>query len=73
MQTLQQFTLAEPVRENRLRRMAKRQGLRLRKSRDDGYMIVDPSINAVVCGGSPIPFCLSLDDVEEWLMSLDQL
>lgn len=65
----------DKVRENRLRRMAARQGLRLEKSRRrdpraldyGGWMIVDLRSNAVVAGGSPIPFRLSLDDVEAWL------
>ena len=60
---------AERVRENRVRRMAERQGLALRKSRrrdpyaiDYGtYWLIDPSMNAVTheCG--------NLDEVEEWL------
>ena len=67
---------AEKVRENRVRRMADRQGLSLHKSRrrdpraiDYGlYMLVDPSTNTVVAGteGTGRPN-LSLDDVEEWL------
>jgi hypothetical protein len=63
------------VRENRLRRMAERQGLRLEKSRrrdpravDYGkYMLVNPTINGVVAGivaGRP---GFDLDDVEEFL------
>jgi hypothetical protein len=30
-------------------------------------MIIDPQINAVLAGGSPMPFSLDLDNVEEWL------
>lgn len=68
--------MTDKVRENRLRRMAERQGLALFKSRrrdpraiDYGcWMIVDPTINAVVAGtaatGRPE---MSLDDVEAWL------
>ena len=67
---------SEKVRENRLRRMAERQGLRLVKSRrrdpraiDFGcWMIVDPAINAVVAGTEVVgrPHW-SLDDVERFL------
>jgi hypothetical protein len=58
----------ETTRENRLRRMAKRQGLYITKSRtSDGYMLVDANINCIVAGGSPIPYNLSLDDVESYL------
>ena len=67
---------AEKVRENRLRRAARRQGFELRKSRrrdpaayDYGrWMIVDPSGNTVVAGnqvtGTP---SMTLDEVEDWL------
>jgi hypothetical protein len=67
---------SEKARENRLRRMAERQGLALRKSRrrdprawDYGlWMIVDLETNTVVAGtgagGRPE---LTLDDVETWL------
>lgn len=67
---------SEKVRENRLRRMADRQGLRLEKSRrrdpraiDYGkYTLVDPNTNAIVAGaeGTGRPN-FSLDDVEDWL------
>lgn len=63
----------EKVRENRLRRMAERQGLRLVKSRrrdpraiDYGtYMLVNAEINGVVAGtaGTGRPN-FTLDDVE---------
>jgi hypothetical protein len=64
------------VRENRLRRMAARQGLRLEKSRRrdtraidfNGYMLVDVRLNGVVCGGEPFPYSATLDDVEAYLM-----
>jgi len=63
------------VRENRLRRMAERQGMRLLKSRRrdsraldyGGYMLVDLRTDAVVAGGSPTPFFLDMDEVEAWL------
>ena len=66
----------ERVRENRLRRMAERQGLRLVKSRrrdpraiDDGtYMLVNAQINGVAAGtaGTGRPN-FTLDDVENYL------
>lgn len=66
---------ADKVRENRLRRMAQRQGLRLDKSRrrdpraaDYGcYMIVDAATNMAVAGSGPIGPSLGLDDVELYL------
>lgn len=62
----------EKIRENRLRRAAERQALRLVKSRrrdtraaDYGrYWLVEPNTNAIESGGQ---FGLSLDDVEEYL------
>jgi hypothetical protein len=63
-------------REDKLRRMAKQQGLALRKSRQrnpqaidyGGWMIVDPFTNTVVAGTESIgrPHW-SLDDVEGYL------
>ena len=63
----------DKIRENRLRRMAERQGLQLQKSRRRdpravGYgtwQIVDPQGNRVASG--------SLDEVEAWLTSEDRL
>ncbi len=68
---------SDKVRENRLRRMAERQGLALRKSprRDPravdygGYMLVDIGTNTVIAGSGAFAFTLSLDDVEAWLTS----
>lgn len=67
------------VRENRLRRMAARQGFALHKSRvrdvnalgHGTYMIVNPHIDAVVYHNWDLPggFGLDLDDVEAWLLS----
>jgi hypothetical protein len=62
----------EKVRENRLRRMAERQGLMLRKSRrrdpravDYGrYWLIDLDTTGVVAGGQ---FGIDLDDVESHL------
>lgn len=63
------------VRENRLRRMAERQGLLLQKSkrRDTravdfgGYMLVDIQTNGVVLGSGAFAFSADLDDVETYL------
>ncbi len=65
----------EKVLENRARRMAERQGLRLMKSRRrdpraydfGGYMLVDVATSGVVAGNSPLPFSLSLEDALAWL------
>jgi hypothetical protein len=76
------LSTAEKVRENRLRRMAERQGLRLVKSRrrdpraiDYGlYTLVSDRTNTVVAGterttGRPE---FTLDDVEDWLTDDDR-
>ncbi len=63
----------EKVRENRIRRMLKRQGFELRKSRRrdplaydfGGYLVVDLR-NRIVFGSDPMPFSATLDEVEEW-------
>lgn len=65
----------EKVRENRMRRMADRQGLRLDKSRrrdpralDYGmYMLVDVATNGVVVGAETGRHSMSLDEVEDRL------
>lgn len=65
----------EKVRENRLRRMAKRQGVAVVKSRRrdpraldfGGYGIIDPQRNAWLAGADHHAFELSLDQVEDWL------
>lgn len=62
----------EKVRENRLRRMAERQGLELRKSRRrdpraldfGGYWLIDARLGGVVLGGE---FGVDLDAVEAHL------
>jgi hypothetical protein len=64
----------EKVRENRLRRMADRQGLQLVKSRrrdpratDYGrYALIDPFTNTIVVGATE-RFEFTLDDVEDYL------
>lgn len=68
---------ADKVRENRLRRMASRQGLALVKSRrrdpralDYGtYCLVNVQTNAIVAGGEVNGYGLTLDDVERELTS----
>lgn len=68
--------MAEKVRENRLRRMAARQGLVLHKSRRRDpraveygtYMLVDLYTDVVVASGNAgRGYGLTLDEVEEWL------
>jgi hypothetical protein len=59
----------------RFRRILARRGMSLVKSKRrnpqafdyGGFMIVDISTNAVVAGADPLPFCMSIDDVEAWL------
>jgi hypothetical protein len=68
-------TTAVKTRETRLRRMAKRQGLRLHKSRrrdphasDYGvYALVDEETSFIVAGADSGRFGFSLDDVETHL------
>jgi hypothetical protein len=65
----------EEVRENRLRRMAERQGLRLIKARrrdprayDYGtYGLLDAYTNNVVACGRPEPYGMSRDEIEKYL------
>jgi hypothetical protein len=73
-------TKAERTRENRLRRMAERQGLQIAKSRRrdvravgyGGFMLIDASTNGIVWGGDwQLPdgcYALDLDDVEAYLI-----
>jgi len=63
------------VKENRLRRMAERQGYRLQKSRRrdpravdyGGFMLIDIGKNFAVFGGNPFAYSASLDDIEHFL------
>lgn len=63
------------VRENLIRRMAARRGYLLQKSRrrDEkaldfgGYMLVDATSNAVVCGGDPYAFSADLEEIASYL------
>ena len=65
------------IRENRLRRMAERQGLAVCKSKrrdpravDYGlYHILDTSNNSLIAGAWPNDYSMTLDEVEEWLTS----
>ncbi|MCR5137786.1 MAG: hypothetical protein K6C12_12005 [Oscillospiraceae bacterium] len=66
--------MTEKSREQKLRRAARRQGLVAMKGRSNegysfctGWMIVDANTNFVVCGGSPIPYCLSLEEAESYI------
>jgi hypothetical protein len=67
---------AEKIRENRLRRMASRQGLRLTKSRardtralDYGtYGLMALATNTVVAGNPSTGYGLSLDEIEKALL-----
>ena len=71
------MTNQEKVRENRLRRVADRCGLRLQKSRardpEDltfgGYQLIDIQCSGVVFGygNANYGYAASLDDLEEWL------
>lgn len=70
-------TSTDRVRENRIRRMAERQGLRVVKSRRrdrrafdfGGFMLLDANSGSVVSGAHPLPFSLNLDEVEGHLTS----
>lgn len=65
----------DKVKENRLRRIAERRGMKIEKSRRrdpkaidfGGYMLIDVSTNAVITGGSPYPYSASIEDIEEHL------
>ena len=65
------------MRENRIRRMAERQGYTLTKSRRrdpraidfGGFMLVDQRQNFAVLGGEPHAYSATLDDVETFLTS----
>lgn len=67
---------SDKVRENRLRRMAERQGLRLQKSRRrdpraldyETYGLVDVRFNTLEVGDPSNGYGLTLDEVEAALM-----
>jgi hypothetical protein len=70
--TLPGMDADDKIRENRIRRMAERQGLTIRKSRrrdpravDYGkYWVFEAATDVLVAGGQP---GLNLDGVEDWL------
>lgn len=65
----------DKVRENRLRRMAQRQGYILQKSRRrdpkaidyGGYMLVDIQHNTGIVGYTPYAYSADLDEIEDFL------
>jgi len=62
----------DEVRENRLRRMAERQGLRLERSPRRGtYQLIHTYTRGVIHGGQTGDG-LDLDDVEEYLTRRDR-
>jgi hypothetical protein len=69
------------VRENRLRRMAERQGYRLEKSRRrdpmaidyGGYMLVDAYKNTVVYGYAGHAYTLTIEDIEQILSGKEKV
>lgn len=64
----------EKIKENRIRRQLDRMGYQLRKSRlrdakavgYGGYMITDKWTNAVVAGGDPYAYCMTIAVVEKF-------
>ena len=69
------MTNEEKTRENRVRRLADRQGYRLVKCprRDPraigygGYMLCDHETGGATLGGTPHPYSADLDEIEAWL------
>ncbi|GAA4169085.1 hypothetical protein [Shinella granuli] len=65
----------DKVKENRVRRVAERRGMRLEKSRRrdpkaidfGGYMLIDAATNTVILGSTSYAYSASLDDIEEFL------
>lgn len=61
--------------ENAVRRLAKRRGCTVRKSRArnpdaieyGGFMLVDSETNGVILGGSPFAYSADLQDVSDYL------
>jgi hypothetical protein len=64
----------EKIKENRLRRQLARMGYHLHKSRlrdakavgYGGYLITDKWTNAVVAGGHPYAYCMTIAAVEKF-------
>lgn len=73
---LEKTKLDDAARERRLRQIARKQGFSIKKARFErpedptfgGYMILN-SNNLIEHGDRPNGFSLSLDDVEEFLLS----
>jgi hypothetical protein len=73
------MTADNKVKENRIRRMADRQGLRLEKSRRrdpraidyGGFMLVNVRKNFVLRGGEPFPYSATLDEIEACLTRIE--
>jgi hypothetical protein len=71
----------DKVCENRLRRMARRQGLMLQRSRARDpralgyghYRLTDPNTNVVEFGADPWDYSATLDAIEEWLVEAKTL
>ena len=64
------------MREQRLRREAKKQGLIATKGRKcnpypDGWMIVDANTNFICAGGYPMPYNLTLEEAESYIFETD--
>jgi hypothetical protein len=65
----------DKVRENRLRRIAERRGLKLEKSRRrdphardfGGFMLIEPQTKATLLGSDGFAFSATLDDVDAYL------
>jgi hypothetical protein len=61
-------------RERRIRRLAERRGVAVRKSPEEDphspdfgkFQIVDPGDNTVIAGDEPHAYSLTLNDVEQW-------
>ena len=63
--------MTDKSREQKLRRVAKRQGLCAQKGRDiagfSGWMLIDYYYNAVVAGADPFAYSLSLEEAEAYV------
>ena len=62
--------------EQKIRRLAKREGYVLRKSRRrdpdsieyGGYMLIDPDTNFAVLGTGPFLYSADLEEIGDWLL-----
>jgi hypothetical protein len=72
--------MTDKVTENRIRRMAERQGLTLLKSRRrdpraidfNGFMLTDAATNIVVIGADSFAYSCELDEIERFLNADDR-